>query len=105
VGFADGLRIAAHFEATRCRFSRSVEWRLQRHGVEPFPASDQKSSRLQAVEHAMVEREAEVHHRLDADLERLPAEQEAASSILARRTTRQLRDTFLTGDHAPLKYL
>jgi hypothetical protein len=53
----------------------------------------------------MVEREAEVHHRLDADLERLPAEQEAASSILARRTTRLLRDTFLTGDHAPLKYL
>src|SRR5438445_12815546 len=50
-----------------CCAASSVDWRLGGHGLEPFAARGQKARGLQPVEHPVVERETEVHHRLDPD--------------------------------------
>src|SRR5437667_14278 len=44
-----------------------VDRRLHGYRLEPLAARGQKARRLQAVQHAVVEREAEIHHRLDRD--------------------------------------
>src|SRR5258708_29180490 len=59
-------RIGAVFSAPGRRFS-SVDRRFQRDRFQPLPDRGQEARRLQPVEHAVVEREAQVHHRLDPD--------------------------------------
>src|SRR5438093_4499836 len=58
-------RTATHY-GTR-REPDSVNGRLRRDGFEPSPARGEEPCSLQPIEHTMVEREAEVHHRLDPD--------------------------------------
>src|SRR5207247_10447788 len=38
-----------------------IDWCVQAHSFQPFPAGGEEPGGLQAVEHPVVEREAEVH--------------------------------------------
>src|SRR2546425_12925215 len=65
--FAPSAGFAGHFTASGEEFVSLVNGSLQVHGLEPLPARGQEAGGLQPVQHPMVEREAEVHHRLDPD--------------------------------------
>src|SRR5690242_4734873 len=47
--------------------SPSVQRGVHRHRLQPLPRGGQETGGLEAVEHPVIEGEAEVHHRLDAE--------------------------------------